>query len=228
MLVRFSRQSSVPGRCHHPDAALTFCHAATWTEGQKVRVSIVAPLVHIRLPRAAADHVRHVRDRRASICISLLIRWSDGAHVAVTAAFLEGQSEDGHKSSSGSHPPTFTANDKSKAQDTPVPAPPGVFLPDRRIWMRVASFWALSKSGGRITYLSSAHIVYIIRPWLSTSQSSRRHAAAMSDSTSAARLGALAVSTSGGAPSARTKTSSSMRMPIPLHQSGSSGSLVGK
>ena len=87
-------------------------------------------------------------------------------------------------------------------------------------------------SGGlrrtRITYLSSAHIVYIRRPWLSPSQSSRRHAAAMSASTSAARLGALAVSTSGGAPSARTKTSSSMRMPIPLHQSGSSGSLVGK
>ena len=109
MLVRFSRQSSVLGRGHHPDAAFTFWHAATGTEGQKVRISIVAPLAHIRLPRAAADHVRHVRDRRASICISLLIRWPDGAHIAVTAAFLEGQSEHGHKSSSGSHPcHTFT------------------------------------------------------------------------------------------------------------------------
>ena len=235
MLVRFSRQSSVPGRCHHPDAALTFCHAATGTEGQKVRVSIVAPLVHIRLPRAAADHVRHVRDRRASICISLLIRWSDGAHVAVTAAFLVGQSEEhGHKSRS-SHPGAKSSQVKSSQIKSRLPDHVSIdtcpheggkmlYRYASRLLNRPLALWGSSHDGSTHTFGPAHTYVTSYAPGLSV----RHHAAAISDSISSARLGALAVRTSGGAPSARTKTSSSMRMPIPLHQSGSSGSLVGK
>ena len=244
MLVRFSRQSSVPGRCHHPDAALTFCHAATGTEGQKVRVSIVAPLVHIRLPRAAADHVRHVRDRRASICISLLIRWSDGAHVAVTAAFLVGQSEEhGHKSRS-SHPGAKSSQVKSsQVKSSQVKSSQGsrimlvlTLAPTREgrccIGTRHDCSTDLWRFGARATMAhGSTHTFGPAHTYVTSyapGLSVRHHAAAISDSISSARLGALAVRTSGGAPSARTKTSSSMRMPIPLHQSGSSGSLVGK